>query len=177
MLSRVWRHLTCGVLHYSRWILGDNPFRLHQGNGLDDGVTHAKTPTTPGIRPRQPTEAEEKTVDETRQRVFRAIVGKAQWILRARLDVLYAVKDLSRRLQGPREVDCVAAKRMVKYLCGTRDTVLQLMPRKGTLRLHSVCGCPTSRKSSLGTMVWLNGALVSSLCKTQGLIALSSPEA
>ena len=48
------------------------------------GVTDAKTPTTPGIRPRQPTEAEENPVDETRQRVFRAIVGKAQWILRAR---------------------------------------------------------------------------------------------
>ena len=38
-------------------------------------------------------------------------------------------------------------------------------------------GCPTSRKSSSGAMVWLNGALVSSLCKTQRLIALSSPEA
>ena len=37
------------------------------------GATHAKTPTTPGIRPRQPTEAEEKLVDEMRQRVFRAI--------------------------------------------------------------------------------------------------------
>ena len=63
-------------------------------------VTHAKTPTKPGIRPKQPTEAEEKPVDETRQRVFRAIVGKAQWILSARPDVLYAVKELSRRLQG-----------------------------------------------------------------------------
>ena len=48
------------------------------------GVTHAKTPTTPGIRPRQPTEAGEKLVDTTRERVFRAIAGKAQWILRAR---------------------------------------------------------------------------------------------
>ena len=28
-------------------------------------VTHSKTPTTPGIRPRQPTEAEEKPLDET----------------------------------------------------------------------------------------------------------------
>ena len=76
------------------------------------GVTHAKTPTTPGIRPKQPTEAEEKPVDETRQ----------------------PVKELSRRLQGPREVDYVAAKRMVKYQHGTRDTVLQLLPRKGTER-------------------------------------------
>ena len=146
------------------------------------GVTHAKTPTTPGIRPKQPTEAEEKAVDETRQRVLRAIVGKAQWILRARPDVLYAVKELSRRLQGPREVDLLAAKRMVKYLYGKHDTALQLRPRKGTLRLDSPsdsdwAGCPTTTKSSSGAMVWLNGALMSSLCKTQGFIALSSPEA
>ena len=96
--------------------------------------------------------------------------------------MLYAVKELSRRLQGPREFDYVAAKRMVKYLYGTRDTVSQLRPRKGTLRLDSAsdsdrAGCPTSRKSPSGAMVWLSGALVSSLCKTQGLIALSSPEA
>ena len=52
-----------------------------------------------------------------------------------------------------------------------------------TLRLDGAsdrdwAGCPTARKSSSGAVVvWLNGALVSSLCKTQGLIALSSPEA
>ena len=34
------------------------------------GVTHAKTPTTPGIRTRQPTEAEEKTVDEQDNECF-----------------------------------------------------------------------------------------------------------
>ena len=45
-----------------------------------------------------------------------AIVGKVLSILRARPDVLYAIKELSKRLQGPREVDYVAAKRMVKYL-------------------------------------------------------------
>ena len=111
----------------------------------------AKTPTTPGIGPKQPTEAEEKFVDETRQRVFRAIVGKAQWIFRARPDVLYAVKEPSRRLQGPREVDYLAAKRMVKYLLGTRATALELRPRKGPLHLDSAsdsdwAGCPTTRK-------------------------------
>ena len=129
-------------------------------------------PTTPGIRPRQPTEAKEKPVIKTRQRVFRAIVGKAQWILRARADVLYAVKELSRRLQRPRGVDHVAAKKIVEYLYVTRETVLQLDSAFDS----DWAGLPTSRKSSSGAMVWLNGALVSSLCKTQGLIALSSPE-
>ena len=31
------KYLGVGVLHYSRWIAGDNSFRLHQGDGLDDG--------------------------------------------------------------------------------------------------------------------------------------------
>ena len=96
--------------------------------------------------------------------------------------MLYAVKELTRRFHGPREVDYVAAKRMVKYLHGTRDTALQRRPRKGTMRLDSAshsdwAGCPSTRKSTSGAMVWLNGAPVSTLCKTQGLTALSSPEA
>ena len=73
----------------------------------------------------------------------------------------------------------MAAKRVVKFFYGTRDTALQLRPRMGTLRLDSAsdsdwAGCPTTRKSSSGAMVRLNDALASSLCKTQGLIA---PEA
>ena len=93
--------------------------------------------------------------------------------------MLFAVKELSRRPQGPREVDYVAAKRRVKYFFGTRDSAME---RKGPLRLDSAsdsdwAGCPTMRKSSSGAMVWLSGALVSSLCRTQGLIALSSTEA
>ena len=74
--------------HYSKLIPGNNPF------GLDD-VRDAR-------RTWHPTEADEKPVDAARQRVFRAIVGKAQWIRRARPDVLYVVKELSRRLQVPR---------------------------------------------------------------------------
>ena len=101
------------------------------------GVLQAKTPTTAGTRTRDPTEADEKLVGAARQRVFRAFVDKAQRILRARPDVLYAVKELSRRTHGPREVDHVAAKRMVKYCYGTRDIALELQPRKDPLHLDS----------------------------------------
>ena len=167
---------TWGWVYYTSpgGYLETTPSGYIEGMASMMGVTHAKTPTTPGIRPRQPTEAEEKTVDQTRQRVFRAFVGKEQWILRAQPDLLCAVKELNRRLQGPREVDYVAAKRMVKHLYGTRDTVLQLTPHEGTLRLGWMSDV---EEVILGSMVWLNGPLASSLCKTQGLIALSSPEA
>ena len=137
------------------------------------GVTHAETPTTATATDgcRRETSGRNKTTSVSRHREQRT--------LDPRPDVLYAVKELSRRLQGLREVDNV---KMVKYLYGTRDTALQLRPRKGTLCLDSASdsdwvGCPTTRKSSSGAMVWLTGALVGFLGKTQGLIALSSPEA
>ena len=129
MLSRVWRLLTeCVDSRTWGWCTCRQLLQVYiEGMASMTGETHAKTPHDT----RNPTRATD------RQRVFRAIVEKAQWILRARRDVLYAVKELSRRLQGPREVDYVAAKRLVKYLHGTRDTALQLKPRKGTMRLDS----------------------------------------
>ena len=79
LLPRVWKLCAWaqvpgnGALHCSRWITGDNSGYI-EGVATMMGVTHAKTPTTPGIRPKQQTEVEEKPVDKTRQRVFRAIV-------------------------------------------------------------------------------------------------------
>ena len=83
-------------------------------------VTHVKTPTTSGIRPRHPTEAEEKPVDETRQRVLHT--GSSE------LDLTCCTQSRS-SANGCRDlvIDYVAAKKMVKFLCGTRDTALQLV--------------------------------------------------
>ena len=97
------------------------------------GVLHAKTP---GIRTRHPTEADEKPVDAARCRVYRAIVGKAQWILRALPDVFAPLRTSTGGCRE-REVDFVAAKRMVKYFYGTRDIAFEHGPRMGPLRLDS----------------------------------------
>ena len=52
-----------GMLYYTipGGYLETTPSGYIEGMASMMGVTHAKTPTTPGIRPRQPTEAEEKT--------------------------------------------------------------------------------------------------------------------
>ena len=124
------------------------------------GVMHAKTPTTPGFRTPHPTEADEKRLDAARQRVFRAIVGKTHWILRARPGVLYAVKELSRRLQKPRRPRVSQEDGEVPPR--TRDIALELRPRKGPLRWAA------PQTASSGAMVWLIGALASSLFGHEG---------
>ena len=135
------------------------------------GVCHAKTLPTPGIRQRSLKEADEKLVDETGQKVFRAIVGKAQWILRARPDVLYAVKEqqaaagiLRRRLRGSQEdgeTPTWHARHGVGAQASQRSTASGQRHRQKLGRMSNDEGV------NLG----------SSLCRTQGLTALSSPEA
>ena len=125
-----------GMVHYTipGGFLERTPSGYIKGMASMMTVLHAKTPTTAhGIRQRQT----RNLWDAARQRVFRAIVDKAQWILRARPDVLCAVKELSRRPQGPRDVDYLVAKRMVKYCYDTRDIALELQLRKGPLHLDS----------------------------------------
>ena len=65
-----------GMVYYTipGGYLETTPSGYIEGMASMMGTTHAKTCTTPGIRPKHPTEAEEKLVDETRPRVFRAIV-------------------------------------------------------------------------------------------------------
>ena len=147
------------------------------------GVVRSKPPVTPGVKVRHLKPADEAPLDPARHRLYRGIVGRLQWILRVRVDLLYAVKELSRWLQAPREVDSIAAKRVVKYALSTSDYALTLVPTPGqTLVIRGGsdsdwAGCPYTRNSSSGAMVFLNGALVSALCRTQTVRALSSPEA
>ena len=132
---------------------------------------------------RKMTEHDERPVCAARHSIFLSIVGKAQWILRARPDVLYAVKERSRCLSGPREIDFIAAKRLVKYLWHTRDLCMTISPRAGgplTLESDSDSdwgGCLSTRCSTSGAMVWLCGGMVSAICRNQAVLAMSSPEA
>ena len=129
------------------------------------------------------TEQEERPVDADRHSILRGIVGRAQWILRVRPDVLYAVKEMSGWLQGPREVDYMTARRLVKYLMSTREMAMTIVPEasrewKVTSSSDSDwAGCMASRRSTSAALVRLNGAVVSALCRNQTVLAMSSSEA
>ena len=50
------------------------------------------------------------------------------WFVPIRPDLNYAVKELSRSLQNPAQHDLVKAKRVLRYLQGTRHYSLTLFP-------------------------------------------------
>ena len=80
--------------------------------------------------------------------------------LRARPGVLYAVKELSRRLQRPRRPRVSQEDGEVPPW--TRDIALELRPRKSPLPSAA------PQTASSGAMVWLIGALASSLFGHEG---------
>ena len=73
--------------------------------------------------------------DETtvRDSLFRAVVGKLQYITGVRPDLMFATNGLSFKLASPTLADLTRAKKPLKYLKGTRElnlylTILALKP-------------------------------------------------
>jgi histone deacetylase 1/2 len=89
------------------------------------GLRHAKAVDAPGVKRHFPKNTEEESIDADRHHTYRAVVGKIQFIAPRRPDVLYALKELARRLAGPTEEDYIALKRLVRYLQGTSDYLAQ----------------------------------------------------
>ena len=70
---------------------------------------------------------EGKKVDNT---FFKQIVGSLMYLTATRPDIMYCVSLVSRYMEYPTEEHLLAAKRILRYLQGTRD--FGLFYRKGT---------------------------------------------
>eukprot|EP00971_Amphidinium_carterae_P260718 5172389-Amphidinium_carterae.3 len=100
-------------------------------------------------------------------------------------DIQYAVKELTRAVQGPDDFDKQNAKHLLRYLHGTRHHNLHLKARKPTSTepyVKAYCdsdwaGCTNTRKSTAGTVLQFAGVTIATSSKTQQTIALSSAEA
>ena len=53
--------------------------------------------------------------------LFRAVVGKLQYITGVRPDLMFATKCLSYKLASPTLADLTRAKKVLRYLKGTRE--------------------------------------------------------
>ena len=127
-------------------------------------------------------------LDKEEHSKFRTAVGKLLWLAFVRPDCSYAVKELSRDVKGPTLESLAKLKHLLRYLNGTRHTVLRLRPThmltdwKSSLEL--VCfvdsdwaGCSKTRKSTSGSTVQLLGSPIVHTSRTQATVALSSGEA
>lgn len=155
-----------------------NPVRVPIGRevpataDLDKLLPHATKDTT----------SKEPTVTR-----FQSLVGSLLWIARcARPDIMFAVHCATRRAHAPTMADWKLAKRISRYLSGTRslrfymsgcDEVKTLPLRLRSYTDADFAADKNDRKSVSAAIVQVKGMTVSWQCKKQSSVALSTTEA
>ncbi|WVZ00998.1 hypothetical protein V8G54_027067 [Vigna mungo] len=125
--------------------------------------------------------AEEENVDGT---YYKQLVRSLRFICNRRPDLSFAVGIVSRFMANRKKSHLAAAKRVVRYIKGTAEDGI-LFPygmQIGELELIGYTnsdfgGDQTDRKSTSGSIFFVNNAPVSWSSKKQGIVALSSCEA
>ena len=121
---------------------------------------------------------------ETHKISFRAISGKLQWLTGLRPDIQYAVKEIARDSSDVTPTSWIKVKHVLRYLKGTanytqafKQITTENMPSE--IDVHADAdwaGCSTTRRSTTGFVITINGNLIHSASRTQGAVAMSSAE-
>ncbi|OWY96906.1 putative mitochondrial protein [Phytophthora megakarya] len=129
---------------------------------------------------------ESALIGTTTVTTFQSLVGSLLWIARCtRPDIAFAVHKATRRTHAPTVADWKLAKRVLRYLAGTKSLKLRMDGGKSVARPLDVVGYSdadyaadkTDRKSTTGGLVTADGMAVSWICKKQGGVSLSTMEA
>ena len=133
---------------------------------------------------------DERTVfDQAEGALFRAVIGELQYITGVRLNLLFVTKSLSYKLASPTLEDLKRAKKALRHLKGTRHlnpylTIPAMNHDDLSKQLKNITGYPDAdwagdpvqKKSTSCTLCYVHQFLLTSECKGQGTVALSSGE-
>ncbi|CAI5725764.1 unnamed protein product [Peronospora destructor] len=117
---------------------------------------------------------------------FHSLVGSLLWVARCtRPDIAFAVHKTTRQTHQPRLHDWKLAKRVARYLKGTKTMKINMKPSDGrcaSTKLESYSDADfaadkNDRKSLTGGIILLNGMAVGWSTKKQGGVSLSTMEA
>ena len=153
-------------------------------------LQHAKAVMTPLTEQKSLNLHDETTAcDQVQHSLFRAVVEKLQYITGLRPDLMFATKCLSYKLASPTLADLTRAKKVLRYLNGTRElnlylTIPTLKPNELNKTLKHITGYsdadwagdPVTRKRTSCTLCYVDRFLLTSECRVQGTVALSSGE-
>ena len=123
-------------------------------------------------------------LDQAMAKRFRSLAGALLWIARcSRPDIGFAVHRMTRRTHAPRVQDWKLGKRVLRYLSGSIDYRLHI---KRNCKEHDLSFTVYSdadfaadnedRKSISGSMVMVNGLLVTWMVSKQASVSLSTME-
>ena len=124
--------------------------------------------------------------DKAAVKHYQQLVGSLMYLACfTRPDIAYAVNQCARHMSNPGPTHVTAAKRILKYLAGTKELGLRYTRTSDTGRANVLtsfadsdhAGDPDSRRSVTGYVQLLNGAVVSWQSVRQQVVALSSVEA
>ena len=119
-----------------------------------------------------------KKVDST---LYKQIVGSLMYLTTTRPDIMYSVSLISRYMENPTELHLLAAKRILRYLQGTRG--LGIYYKKGEKSSlvgftdSDYAGDQDDRRSTSGYVFMLGTGAISWSSKKQPIVTLSSTEA
>jgi len=119
----------------------------------------------------------ETTVDQTK---YRGLIGNLLYLTASRLDIMFVVYLCARFQSSPRESHFKAAKRILKYLKGTKFVALWY-PSHCLIHLvgysdSDFARCKLDKKSTSRTCHLLGSSLISWHSKKQACVALSTTE-
>ena len=119
-----------------------------------------------------------KSVDQSK---YMGLIGSLLYLTASRPDIMFVVCLCARYQSDPKDSHYNEAKRILKYLQGTKDVGLWY-PNSVSLNLtgfsdSDFVGCKIDRKSTSGTSHMLGSSLISWHCKKQACVSLSTTEA
>ena len=138
---------------------------------------------TPGVKHWPPEPDDQGPLDPTEASFLRFVVGKMTFVANDRLVIKYSVKELGRELAISTQLSMRKAKRMVRYLKGTKGYEVKKMEghlHDGTIKClvdSDFAGCGATLKSISGGVIVVGGTPMISCAKTQPVLAFRSGEA
>ena len=152
------------------------------------GMSSANEVSKPMATRLSTTDQPQVIVTDDHQR-YRGIVGSLLYLANwTRVDIAFAVSELSRFVSNPGKSHLEAAQRVLRYLKKTKHLSINFsrpVPMTSGIQPNILwgyvdsdwAGCPDTRRSTSAYVLMLNGAAVSWRSKRQTTVALSTAEA
>jgi hypothetical protein len=157
---------------------------LAKFNMTDTKVVPSPALCHQSVTPLDQTQAIELTIDGKEHRLYRALIGSLMYAAQiTRVDIAFAVSNLSRHLHQPYQHHMNAARRVLKYLgCTKWYSLIFTVAKEGAvpLKVYTDADWATDlneRRSTTGTLVQYNGNTIAWNSSLQKSTAGSTAEA